>query len=66
MAEHYQPNPYNHHKKERKSKEVRVGLPHFHGSNEWYWYLSRLGDKGWTVVWVLPCEWGEKSPFSHP
>jgi len=33
-AKHYQPDPYHHHRKERKSKEVRVELPHLHGSND--------------------------------
>ena len=32
-AKHYQPDPYHHHKKERKPKESRVDLPHFHGNN---------------------------------
>jgi len=31
---HYQPNPYHHLKKERKPKEARVDLPHFHGTND--------------------------------
>ena len=34
MAEHYQLDPYNHHRKEIQSKEVTVDLPHFHGSND--------------------------------
>ena len=33
-AEHYQPDPYHHHRKERKFKEVRVELPHFHENND--------------------------------
>jgi len=33
-TEHYQPIPYHHHKKERKSKEIRVDLPYFHGTND--------------------------------
>jgi len=33
-AKHCQPDPYHHHRKERKSKEVTVELPHFHGSND--------------------------------
>jgi len=33
-VKHYQPDPYHHHRKERKSKEVRVELPHFHRSND--------------------------------
>ena len=33
-AEYYQPDPYHHHRKERKSKEVRVKLSHFHRSND--------------------------------
>jgi len=33
-AKHYQPDPYHHHKKERKSKEARVDLPHFHDTND--------------------------------
>jgi len=41
MAEHYQPDPYNHHRKERKSKEVRVNLPHFHESNDIDTFLDR-------------------------
>jgi len=30
----YQPKPHGHHKKERKAKEVKVDLPHFHGKND--------------------------------
>jgi len=33
-TEHYQPNPYHHHKKERKPKEARVDLPYFYGTND--------------------------------
>jgi len=33
-TEHYQPVPYHHHKRERKSKEIRVDLLHFHGTND--------------------------------
>jgi len=43
-TEHYQPDPYHHHKRERKSKEVRVVLPHFHGNNDidifLYWEMK--------------------------
>jgi len=33
-TDHYQPDPYHHPKKERKPKETRVDLPHFHGTND--------------------------------
>jgi len=33
-TEHYQHIPYHHLKRERKSKEIRVDLPHFHGTND--------------------------------
>jgi len=64
-TEHYQFDPYHHYKRERKSKEVRVDLPHFHGSNDIETF-PRLGDEGWTIVWMLPCEWREKISISHP
>jgi len=31
---HYQPAPYHYPKKDRKPKEIRVDLPHFHGTND--------------------------------
>jgi len=46
--EHYQPVPYHHHKRDRKSKEIRVDLPHFHGTNDRY--IFRLGNEGGTIV----------------
>jgi len=33
-ADHYQPDLYHHPKKERKTKETKVDLPHFHGTND--------------------------------
>jgi len=32
--DHYQLVPYHHRKRERKSKKIRVDLPHFHGTND--------------------------------
>jgi len=34
VTEHYQPVLYHHHKRERKSKDIRVDLHHFHGTND--------------------------------
>ena len=33
VGDYYQPDPHVHHRKERKAKDVRVNLPHFHGKD---------------------------------